>query len=197
MSVNSVPTQSLIHRYYAAFNDRQINEASALFALDAVLEHLPLGQTFRGPDAYVQFAAAWIQALPDARVTIERVAPRGDTIAEVDLLTEGTHDGTLDLGSYGSFKPTGQRVALRLRELLEWCGGRITYSCLSFDTHALIRQLTLVDYPQLMTHLDQIHELRRTLDDRSVDAEQRRRITEQIGQELDAARLVVRPWFRR
>jgi predicted ester cyclase len=197
MTADAVTTEPLIHRYYAAFNERRIHDASAMFDLDAVLEHLPLGQTFRGPEAYVQLSAAWIQALPDARVTIERVARRGDTIAEVDLLTEGTHYGTLDLGTYGSFRPTGQRVALRVRELLEWRGGRIAYSSLSFDTHALIRQLTLVDYPQLTTHLDRIHTLRGELDDPRVDAERRRQVADEIGRELDAARFVVRPWFRR
>ncbi len=197
MTADAVTAEPLIHRYYTAFNERRIQEASALFDLEAVVEHLPLGQTFRGPDAYVRLAAAWIQAMPDARVTVERVMRRGDSITEVDLLTEGTHHGTLDLGTYGSFAPTGQRVALRVRELLEWRGGRIAYSSLSFDTHALIRQLTVVDHAQLTAHLDRIHELRQTLDDRRTDAEQRCRITDQIGRELDAARLVVRPWFRR
>jgi len=80
---------------------------------------------------------------------------------------------------------------------LEWRGGRIAYSSLSFDTHALIRQLTLVDYPQLTTHLDRIHALRGELDDPHVDAERRRQVADEIGRELDAARFVVRPWFRR
>jgi hypothetical protein len=29
------------------------------------------------------------------------------------------------------------------------------------------------------------------------DADRRRRLTEEVGRELDAARLVIRPWYRR
>jgi hypothetical protein len=39
--------------------------------------------------------------------------------------------------------------------------------------------------------------LREDLRQSSSDPERRRTLTEQVGKELDAARLVVRPWFRR
>ena len=192
---SDMPT-SLVREYYAAFNERRIPDASRLFAIDATLEHLPFAQTFRGPDAYTQFAQLWLRAFPDAVLRIEHIEPRGDTISEVDLVAEGTHVGVLALGPLGSFKPTGQRVAIRIRELLELRGGRIGYSCLSFDTQALIRQLAAIDYAQLTTHIDQLSALRENLSQHG-DAERRRVVVEQIGRELDAARLVVRPWFRR
>lgn len=190
-------SKSLVREYYAAFNERRILEASALFAIDATLEHMPFAQTFRGPDAYTQFAGLWLRAFPDALLRVEHIELRGDTIVEVDFVAEGTHLGTLQLGSFGSFKPSGQRMAIRIRELLELRGGRIGYSCLSFDTHAFIRQLADIDYGQLAAHLDRIHTLREGLRQSSSDPERRRTVTEQIGRELDAARLVVRPWFRR
>jgi predicted ester cyclase len=187
----------LIREYYAAFNERRIRDASALFAVDATLEHMPSAQTFRGPEAYTQFAGLWLQAFPDAVLRVEHIELRGDTIVEVDFVAEGTHVGTLQLGSFGSFKPSGQRMAIRIRELLEFRGGRIGYSCLSFDTHAFIRQLADIDYAQLAAHLDRIAMLREDLRQSSSHPERRRTLTEQIGKELDAARLVVRPWFRR
>jgi ketosteroid isomerase-like protein len=190
-------SKTLVREYYAAFNERRIRDASALFSLDATLEHMPLAQTFRGPEAYTQFAGLWLRAFPDAVLTIEHIELRGDTIVEIDFVAEGTLVGTLQLGSFGSFKPSGQRMAIRIRELLELRGGRIGYSCLSFDTHAFIRQLADVDYAQLAAHLDRLHVLREDLRHSNSDSERRRTVTEQIGRELDAARLVVRPWFRR
>lgn len=189
-------TDALIRQYYAAFNERRIKQASVLLNADAIVEHLPLGHTFRGPDAYSDFAEAWLTAFPDARLTVEHVEIKGDTIAEVDLTAEGTHCGTLQLGTFGTFKPTGNRVSLRIRELLEFRSGKISYSCLSFDTHGLVRQLMLVDYGQLATHLDRLHALRQAFAD-AATADRRRDIVDAIGRELDAARLVVRPWFRR
>jgi ketosteroid isomerase-like protein len=190
-------SKSLVGKYYAAFNERRIPDASALFALDATLEHMPLAQTFRGPDAYTQFAALWLRAFPDALLRVEHIELRGDTIVEVDVIAEGTHVGTLELGAFGSFKPSGQRLTIRIRELLELRGGRIGYSCLSFDTHAFIRQLADIDYTQLTSHLDRLHLLRDDLRQTGSDPDRRRTVAEQIGSELDAARLVVRPWFRR
>jgi predicted ester cyclase len=188
-------SQSLVREYYAAFNERRISDASALFALDATVEHLAFAQTFRGPDAYTQFAELWLRAFPDAVLRIDHIEPRGDTICEVDLIAEGTHVGILELGPFGSLKPSGQRMAIRVRELLELRGRRIGYSCLSFDTQAFIRQLAHIDYAQLTAHIGQLHKLCEDLG-QSGDPERRRSVTEQIGRELDAARLVVRPWFR-
>lgn len=189
-------SKSFVHEYYAAFNERRIGDASALFALDATLEHMPLGKTFRGPDAYTEFAGLWLQAFPDAVLMIDRIETRGDTIVEVDVVAEGTHVGTLQLGSFGSVKPNGNRMAIRIRELLELRGGKIGYSCLSFDTQAFVRQLADVDYVQLAKHLDRLQILRDELRQSSGDFDRRHCVTEQLGKELDAARLIVRPWFR-
>jgi len=189
-------SESLIQRYYDAFNARRIPEASSMFNVDAVLAHASFERQFRGPDAYARFVESWLQAFPDAHLKVERVGFKGDTIAEVDLVAEGTHCGTLQLGSYGSFERTGQRVALRVRELLELRHGRISYAAWSFDTPELVRQLVPIDYAELTIRLDRLRGLRQILDD-TTRADCRRTIAEEIGRELDAARLVVRPWFRR
>src|SRR3954468_11589932 len=177
-------SKSFVHQYYAAFNERRIGDASALFALDATLEHMPLAKTFRGPDAYTEFAGLWLQAFPDAVLIIDRIETRGDTIVEVDVVAEGTHVGTLQLGSFGSVKPNGNRMAIRIRELLGLRGGKIGYSCLSFDTQAFVRQLADIDYAQLAKHLEQLQLLREDLRHSSSDVERRQAVTERIGQEL-------------
>ena len=83
----------------------------------------------------------WIGAFPDAVLTVEAITTRTPTTVEVDLLATGTHEGPLDLGGYGMFKPSGTCGTLRLRQRIEVQEGRIAYSALSFDVHDIVQQL--------------------------------------------------------
>ena len=186
-----------VRQYYTAFNERRIADACALFTRDATVEHLSFGAAHHGSDAFAQFAAKWLRAFPDALFTVERVEQCGDTICEVDLVATGTHLDVLDLAAYGTFKPSGARTTIHMRELLEVRGGKITHASLSFDIHDLVHQLASIDYAALMRHLDQLQQLRDELATVATDRDAQRNVTERIGRELDAARLVVRPWFRR
>jgi predicted ester cyclase len=190
-------SDALIRQYYASFNERRIADAAALFSRDATVDHPPFTGALRGGDAYEQFADTWLRAFPDARLSVEHVRQRGDTTCEVDLVAIGTHRDVLNLGAYGTLKPNGVKAVLRMRELLEVQSGKITYSSLSFDLNDLFYQLARVDYSRLVEHLDQIHQLRDDLLRTDDDADRRRRLTEEVGRELDAARLVIRPWYRR
>jgi len=131
----------LIREYYACFNQRRFSDAAELFSEDAVVEHAATGQRLLGGAGYIRFAEMWVQAFPDAGLSIVRVEQQGDTICEVDLLGTGTHLGVFDLGATGQFKPTGARARLPFREMLEIRVGRITYSSLRFDLHELMKQL--------------------------------------------------------
>lgn len=95
-------------------------------------------------------------------------------------------------------KPLSERCVSRPNEAdpRQVRAGQITFSSLSFDTHDLIRQLAAVDDAQLMACLERI----RQLDDLAGvhgDAERRQDVLDRLGRELDAARNVVRPYFRR
>jgi predicted ester cyclase len=137
-----MPGHELIREYYACFNERRFADAAKLFSEDAVLERGPIRpRQCGGGAAYTEFAEMWVQAFPDAALSIVRVEQHGDTICEVDLFATGTHLGTFDLGPGGVFRPTGARAKLRLREVLEVRVGQITYSSVAFDLHEIIRQL--------------------------------------------------------
>ena len=140
----------------------------------------------------------WIGAFPDAVLTVERITPRSPTTVEVDLLATGTHQGPLDLGGYGLFKPSGTMGKLRLRQIVELRDGRIAYSALSFDVQDIVQQLTVVSVPKLLEHLKRVQQLGDRL--AQTPAEQfmeRRAIIDRLGTELDAARRIVRPYFDR
>ena len=135
-------SHDLIRQYYEYFNGRRFTDAAELFADDAILEHLPLGEHQSGGAGYIRFAEMWVQAFPDCVVTVAGIDQCSDAICEVDLVGSGTHLGVFDLGPYGVFKPSGAQATLRFRELLEVRTGKITYSSVTFDVHDLIRQLT-------------------------------------------------------
>src|SRR5437899_5623496 len=116
-----------IRSYYSCFNERRFKDAASMFTSDAIVLHIPFGQAERGARAYYRFAETWIRAFPDAVFLVERIGSRGGTLWDVDLRATGTHLGPLELGSFGSFKPTCTEATLRLRELLDLRNGRIGF----------------------------------------------------------------------
>jgi len=186
-----------VRQLYAAFNARRLDEAAALFREDAVLEHIPRGRQC-GPAGYLAFARMWLEAFPDAWVEVERCSFRGGHRCEVDLRATGTHQGPLDLGGYGFFKPGGVVGELRLRQMVEIAGGRIAFSSLSFDVQHIVQQLVTVDVAGLLKRLDRVHDLHARL--AAVpenDMSTRRAVLDRLGTELDAARRIVRPYYDR
>jgi hypothetical protein len=169
-----------------------------MFAQDAVLEHPPLQRQQEGGGGYLLFAAMWLRAFPDARITVEHVSRGTDGIHDVELLAHGTHLGPLDLGGGGLFKPTGVVAALRLRQLLQFRDHKVIYSSLSFDLLDIVQQLVTVDVPQLLDHLRRVRQLGEKL--AAIPTEEvveRLNVLQRLGPELDAARHVLRPYFKR
>lgn len=191
-------TEALIRRLYALFNARELEQAAALFIDDALLEHAATGRQQRGGAGYLDFARMWVGAFPDAVLTVEAISPRSPTSIEVDLMASGTHEGPLDLGGYGLFKPSGTRGNIRLRQILELRDGRIAYSALSFDVHDIVQQLVAVSVPKLLDQLKRVQQLGGRLAQTPADqVTERRSLIDRLGTELDAARRIVRPYFDR
>ena len=136
-----VAAETLIRRYYAAFNERRLDDAQALLASDARLEHQAISPLQEGSDAYGTFARRWLTAFPDGQIAIQSIHAVGGDWYEVALLGDGTYDGDFDMGPLGVLRATHRRAQLTFRHLFEIRGGRITSSTLSFDTQELLRQL--------------------------------------------------------
>jgi predicted ester cyclase len=185
-----------IRQYYASFNDRRFEDAAAMFTDDAVIEQVPFQCRERGGAAYRMFADLWTRAFPDAAVTINDVTDRPGGAVEVHLVAHGTHSGDLSMGGC-VFRPTGVKLALRIRELLEFKGDRIAASFVSFDLHELAHQLARVDDTQLLMHLSRLRYMEDQLRNAALDPARRLYLLDSIGRELDAARQVVRPYFAR
>ena len=138
-----ISPDALIRQYYEFYNDRRFRESAELFTKDAVIEHAPFGRVSpSGGQGYVEAAERSFVAFPDARIEVVAVHPHGDTIFEIDMVATGTHQGLLDLGTYGRFEPTGAFVRVRHREVLEIRSGLITYASVTLDVNDLVVQLT-------------------------------------------------------
>ena len=191
----AVQPLAIIQEYYAAFNDRRFLDAAALLADDAVLEQLPLRSQERGRIGYLQFVSMWLGAFPDAALRQRHVSSDGAAV-EVDLTLTGTHQGALHLGDW-VFRPTGTPVTVHLRELLQIREGRIVFASVSFDLHELVENLTICDVSALLDHLRRLHVLAGELAEGPQGPVSVRNVVHRIGQELDAARQVVRPYYKR
>jgi hypothetical protein len=187
---------SLIRQYYASFNERRVQDALMFFAADATVEYLPFASKSSAQQGYTQFVTMWWRAFPDALLTIEGVEQRSDTVWELDVMATGKHANVLDLGSLGVFEATASTTRLRLTELLDIRDGRILHSSAAFNLHDITQQLAMIDYAALETRLGTIQELREQLHSPGLDHQRRRRLADRLGRELDAARFIVRPWFR-
>jgi predicted ester cyclase len=132
--------EEVIRAYYAHFNARRFEDATALRAPDAPLEHAGWGATDEGTDRYQEFSLRWLRAFPDGEVRIERIDRLPNGWYEVHLMGEGTHSGDFDMGPMGTLRASHRKGRVRLRHLLQVCEGRITSSTLSFDTQEMIRQ---------------------------------------------------------
>lgn len=188
--------ESLIQRYYASFNERRLQDAADLFADDAVLEQVMRPHSQRGGAGYLQCARAWLAAFPDTVLTVEHVVSQDAWTYETSLIATGTHTGSLDLGGW-VFKPTGTTAALNLREVLEIREGKIVFSGFSFDLHQMVEQLSRVDCQKLLEHVNRIRQLGDELSGLEGDGSRVRDVLHRLGFELDAARHVVRPYFKR
>lgn len=189
----SETAEALIRAHYEDFNTRRLQAAAARFHAEARIENIT-GQVACGADGFLLLAQQWLTAFPDGRLLVESIRPRGAGMYDAELMAEGTHGGTLAFGSW-SFRPSQVHVCLPARELFQIEDGQFRLASLSFDLQDLVRQLATVDTGRLLECVARIHQLGEYLAAEN-DPTKRRELIERMGQQLDAARHVVRPYFR-
>jgi predicted ester cyclase len=196
VDANVGSARSLIDQYYSAFNQRRFVDAGSLFAHDAVLDQLPLLRQEPGAIGYLQFVSAWLRAFPDATFIVQQVTTEDRRIFDVKLEASGTHSGALEVGGR-VFRATGMHTTLGLREMLEIRDGRIAFSSLIYDMHEVVEKLARLDAAKLVGHIERLRHLAEELKGIAPDSRHGRELTNEIGRELDAARHVVRPYYKR
>ncbi|MGI8945640.1 MAG: ester cyclase [Thermoleophilaceae bacterium] len=124
--------------YFDALAARDAAAAAGHWRADGVDDVVPLG-IFRGPAAIKGLYEELFAAMPDLRITVERVTADDRTAA-----VQWRQVGTFSAGSFQGLEPNGRRVELRGTDCLEIEDGEIVRNTSVFDGAAFARQVGLL-----------------------------------------------------
>ena len=130
--------------FVAAFNDHDESRIRELNAENTVFE-APGDVHIEGREAATQYAMAWLNAFPDARLTIKNELASGDWVAQ-EFTFEGTHEGTLS-GPAGEIPATHRRLNGRGVQVFRVDGDEVVDTRLYFDQVQVLTQLGLMPEP--------------------------------------------------
>jgi steroid delta-isomerase-like uncharacterized protein len=124
-----------------AFNAHDEARIRATYAKEVTLE-APGDVHLKGADAATAYAMSWLNAFPDAKMTVH------DTVVGEDLIVQrftfkGTHGDTLR-GPTGDIAATHRRLEGRGMQLFRVRGDKITEEHLYFDQMQIVTQLGLI-----------------------------------------------------
>lgn len=127
-----------------AFNAHDGARIRALNAQNTVIE-APGDVRLEGQEAATGYALAWLQAFPDAKVTVHEEIEGGEWVVH-RFTFEGTHTDTL-VGPAGEIPATNRKLAGRGLQALRVEGDAIAETQLYFDQVQILTQLGLMPEP--------------------------------------------------
>jgi steroid delta-isomerase-like uncharacterized protein len=139
MSVDSA--RQLVLRFYEEFDKGNIANAVSAFSNDLEIIDPGIG-TMRGVAPFRAYLESFKQAMPDGRISVERLDAREDAVV-VEGHFVGTHTGPLS-GPGGDIPPTGAGVNVRFVNVWGVEGGTITSHHAYYDQLDLLTQLGLM-----------------------------------------------------
>ena len=136
--------QEVAAKYVEAFNAHDEQRIRELNAENGVFE-APGDVRVEGREATTQYAMAWLNAFPDARLKINNEIVGGDWVVQ-EFTFEGTHEATL-MSPAGEIPPTNRRLQGRGVQILRIQGDAAVDTRLYFDQVQLMTQLGLMPEP--------------------------------------------------
>jgi predicted ester cyclase len=124
--------------FVAAFNDHDESRIRELNAENSVID-APGDVHVEGA---TQYAMAWLNAFPDARLTVKNELVSGDWVAQ-EFTFEGTHEGTLS-GPAGDIPATHRRLNGRGVQIFRVENDAVVDTRLYFDQVQILTQLGLM-----------------------------------------------------
>ena len=137
-------TQQVGADFVAAFNDHDESRIRELNGENAVLES-PGDVHVRGREAATQYAMAWLNAFPDARLTVTNELVSGDWVTQ-EFTFEGTHEAPLS-GPAGEVPATNRRLNGRGVQIFRVENDTVVDTRLYFDQVQILTQLGLMPEP--------------------------------------------------
>jgi steroid delta-isomerase-like uncharacterized protein len=133
--------QELAARFVEAFNAHDEAAIRELTSDNAVFE-APGDVRLEGREASTQYAMAWLNAFPDARLTVHNEVGSGDWVVQ-EFTFEGTHQAAL-ASPTGEIPPTNRRLKGRGVQLVRVDGDEVADTRLYFDQVQVLTQLGLM-----------------------------------------------------
>jgi steroid delta-isomerase-like uncharacterized protein len=130
--------------FVAAFNDHDESRIRELNAENTVFE-APGDVHVEGREAATQYAMAWLNAFPDARLNVKNELASGDWVVQ-EFTFEGTHEGTLS-GPAGDIPATHRRLNGRAVQIFRVEDDAVVDTRLYFDQVQVMTQLGLMPEP--------------------------------------------------
>ena len=130
--------------FVAAFNDHDESRIRELNAENAVIE-APGDVHVEGREGATQYAMAWLNAFPDARLNVKNELVSGDWVVQ-EFTFEGTHEGTLS-GPAGEIPATHRRLNGRGVQIFRVEDDAVVDTRLYFDQVQIMTQLGLMPEP--------------------------------------------------
>ena len=137
-------TKQVLDESLAAFNAHDEQRIRSFYADDAVFE-APGDVRFEDGDSVTGYAMAWLNAFPDARLSVHNEVIAGEWGVH-QFTFEGTHEDTLS-GPAGDIPATGKRLKGRGAEVIRVVNGKVTEDYLYFDQIQVLTQLGLMPEP--------------------------------------------------
>jgi predicted ester cyclase len=127
--------------FVKAFNAHDERRIRDLSAENATFE-APGEIQLEGADALTGYAMSWLNAFPDARVSVRNEVAAGDWVVQ-EFTFEGTHENTL-AGPAGDIPATNRRLTGRGVQTLRVERDKLAEAHLYFDQVQVMTQLGLM-----------------------------------------------------
>jgi len=141
-AVSEEDNKAVIRRWIEAYNNRDM-QAEADVLDPGYVAHVPAAPgPLEGLEAWRKFTAAFVEAFPDLRLTVEDILSEGDKVA-ARVAFHGTHRG-----EFQGIAPTGKEVAFSSIEVNRVVGGKVEEHWVELDLLGLMQQLGAIPEPE-------------------------------------------------
>jgi steroid delta-isomerase-like uncharacterized protein len=134
-------TRKVADEFIDAFNAHDRARINSLNAENAVVE-APGDVRLEGRDGATEYAMAWLNAFPDARLTVTNELESAEWVVQ-EFTFEGTHEGTL-MSPGGEIPATHKHLRGRGVQILKIEDGAVSETRLYFDQVQVLTQLGLM-----------------------------------------------------
>jgi steroid delta-isomerase-like uncharacterized protein len=131
---------AVVQSIYDAFNSHDIEKLLGTLADDFTLVDVPTGQTFYGPEGFMQWVQPFAVAAPDSTTEVTNIIASGEAVF-TEHTGRGTHTGPL-VTPTGAIAPTQRPFELKFAEVFQVRNGKIAAMRAYWDTGTLVRQLS-------------------------------------------------------